>query len=100
MILEYVTVWSAGILCISLWSRTKKEFVPFVTLFISPCDKLHHSFPNAAEHFFCISVLFANVLYFVIDSPVIGWMTGEQKFSIGAIVKYVGIENIGWMTEE
>ena len=43
---------------------------------------------------------FANFYYFVIDSPVIGWMTGEQKFSIGAIVKYVGIENIGWMTEE
>ena len=100
MILEYVTVWSAGILCISSWSRTKKEFVPFVTLFISPCDKLHHSFPNAAEHFFCISVLFANVLYFVIDSPVIGWMTGEQKFSIGVIFESFGIDHAGLMTGE
>ena len=49
---------------------------------LSPCAILPNSLPNAVVHTSRVMGSLANFLYFVMVSPVTGWMTGAQKCSI------------------
>ena len=52
--------------------------MPFVLVLLSPCVRLPHSLPNAVFHTDCVSGSAASFLYFVIVSPLMGWMTAAQ----------------------
>ena len=74
------------------------DFVPFFPVYISPCAKLPHSFPNAVVHISCVVKSFANffiVFYWFANDKVDDW---GKKCSIGVIVSIFDIENAGWMT--
>ena len=76
--LEYETVLSVGMIRISSWLRTMRESVPFVLVLLSPCVRFPHSFPNAVVHTAWVAGSAASFLYFVIVSPLMGWMTEEN----------------------
>ena len=76
--LAYVTVLSVGMFRISWWLSTMRESVPFVLVFLSPCVRFPHSFPNAVVHTAWVAGSAAIFLYFVIVSPLMGWMTASQ----------------------
>ena len=76
--LAYVTVLLVSMLQISLWLSTTRESVPFVFVLLSPCVRFPHSFPNAVVHTACVAGSAASFLYFVIVSPLMGWMTAAQ----------------------
>ena len=76
--LAYVTVLSVGMLRISLWFSMMRESLPFVFVLLSHCVRFPHSFPNAVVHTACVAGSVASFLYFVIDSPLMGWMTAAQ----------------------
>ena len=69
-------------------------FVPFVPVLLLPCAKLPNSFPNAVVHMSQVAGSFANVLYFVMVTPVVGWTTpAPAKYSrsgIGVVSNAVG----------
>ena len=56
----------------------------FLSLF---CDLLApvfpHSFPNALVQTFLVARYFSKIIYFVMDYPMIGCITGAQKCSNG-----------------
>ena len=60
----------------------KREFVPFDNILLYPCAKLPNYLPNAVVHTSFISGSFCNVVYLDMSSTVVGWVTGEQTFSI------------------
>ena len=76
--LAYVTVLSVVMLQISLWFSTMRESVPMVLVLLSPCVRFPHYFPNAVVHTACVAGSAASFLYFVIVSPLMGWMTAAQ----------------------
>lgn len=57
------------------------ESVPGVLVTLSPCVRFPNCFPNAWDHVCDRIGLFKSFLYLVIDSPVMGCMTGAQKCS-------------------
>lgn len=77
----YVIVRSLGIARICSCVMTNMESVPLVLVTSSPWARFPNSFPNARDHVYDVSGSLASVLYFVIDAPVTGCMTGAQKCS-------------------
>ena len=80
--LAYVTVLSVGMFQISLWLSTMRESVPFVLVLLSPCVRFPHSFPNAVVHTAWVAGSAASFFYFVIVSPLMGWMTAAQYSAV------------------
>ena len=76
--LAYETVLLVGMLRISSWFSTMRESVPFVLVLLSPFVKFPHSFPNSVFHTACVAGSAASFLYYVIVSPLMGWMTAAQ----------------------
>ena len=76
--LAYVTVLSVGMLRISSWLSKMRESVPFFHVFLSPCVIFPHSFPNAVVHTAWVAGSAAGFLYFLIVSPLMGWMAAAQ----------------------
>ena len=76
--LAYVTVLSVVMLQISSWFSTMRESVPFVLVLLSPCVRFPHSLPNAVVYTAYVAGYVASLLYFVIVSPLMGWMTAAQ----------------------
>ncbi len=60
---------------------TKMAFVPGVFVDVSPCARFPNSLPKARDHVGLVIGSLISVLYLVMDSPVIGCMTGAQKCS-------------------
>ena len=87
-----MTVRYVGICLILLLFWTKSEFVPFVPILTSPCARFTHSFPNTVVQTSPVAEYFANFLLSVIDSPVIGCITGTNKFLNGVVVFCNGID--------
>ena len=52
--------------------------MPFVLILLSPCVRFPHSFPNAVVHTAWVAGSAASLLYFVIVSPLMGWMTAAK----------------------
>ena len=52
--------------------------MPFVLVLLSPCVRFPYSFPNAVVHTACVAGSAASFLYFVIISPLMGWMMTAQ----------------------
>ena len=78
----YVTTLSWGICLISLCVITNMEQVPGVFVFSSPWDMLPNSFPNSVDHISRVTGYLTSFWYLVIVSPVMGWITGAQKYSM------------------
>ena len=76
--LAYVTVLSVGMFRISSWLSTMRESVPFVLVLLSTCVRFPHSFPNSVVHTAWVAGSAASFLYFVIVSPLMGWMRAAQ----------------------
>ncbi len=57
------------------------ELVPGVFVASSPWARLPNSLPKAHSQVWFNSGLETSFLYFVIDLPVTGWVTGAQKWS-------------------
>ena len=57
------------------------ESVPGVLVTLSPWARLPNSLPKARDHVCARIGSVTSFLYFVIDSPVLGCMTGAQKCS-------------------
>ena len=76
--LAYVTVLFVGMLRISSWLSTMRESVSFVLVLLSPCVRFPHSFPNAIVHTAWVAGSAASFLYFLIVSPLMGWITAAQ----------------------
>ena len=76
--LAYVTVLSVGMFRISSYLSTMRESVPFVLVLLSPCVRFPHSFPDASVHTAWVAGSAVSFLYFVIVSPLMGWMTAAQ----------------------
>lgn len=77
----YMTVQLCRMHRICLCVSTKMESVPGVLMSLLPCTRFPNSFPNVQDHV-CASIgSFRSFLYFVIDLPVTGCMTGAQKCS-------------------
>ena len=56
------------------------ESVPGVFVSASPCARFPNSFPNALAQVVAVRGSAMRFLYFVIVSPVIGCVTGAQKW--------------------
>ena len=52
--------------------------MPFVLVLLSPCVRFPHSFPNDIVHTAWVAGSVARFSYFVIVSPLMGWMTAAQ----------------------
>ena len=98
----YVITLSLGMLRISSWLMTNKLFVPTAPVLSSPCANPPHSLPKPVVQISRISGSFANSEYFVINFPVVGWITGEQKCSmlkwgvaLSAVSIFLGMEYAG-----
>jgi hypothetical protein len=61
--------------------RTKIELVPGVLVTVSPCARFPNSLPKARAQMSRRCGSACSLLYFAMDSPVMGWMTGAQKCS-------------------
>ena len=55
------------------------ELVPGVFVASSPCAKFLDSLLKARDRVCVMSGSVTSFLYFVMDSPMVGWMTGAQK---------------------
>ena len=62
--------------------------MPFVLVLLSPCVIFPHSFPNAVVHTACVAGSAAVFLYFVIVSPLMGWMTAAQYGAVFLFLLY------------
>ena len=52
--------------------------MPFFLILLSLCVRFPHSFPNAVVHTTYMAGSAASFLYFVIVSPLMGWMTAAH----------------------
>jgi hypothetical protein len=73
-----VTVQLLGMRWICSWVMTKIESVPGVLVTLSPWERFPNSFPKAHDHVVAVIGSSMRFLYLVIDSPVMGCMTGAQ----------------------